>query len=1056
MVTSRLVFLLLTCFHLLGLTIFLKGFLLTRQTLSQRGNFYNSWDRFPLISNDTLYSSIYSDASFSLPDSVPSHPAFKRVIVVVIDALRFDFMVQDESQHDKYYRNHLPVISRLQQTQHDNTLLFQFRADPPTTTMQRIKGLMTGSLPTFIDAGSNFASSSVEEDHLLHHLAAQYPYLYFMGDDTWQHLFPAALTPERTFASDSFKMFDLHTVDNRIQEQLWPLLDGTSSGDDWQVVIAHFLGVDHCGHTYGPDHTNMATKLEEMNSVLARIVDHVDEDTLLVVMGDHGMSVEGDHGGESVEELMSGLLLHSGRPLTIDHDLTPFETSTYFDDLIGRMHRTRTSILGYDTKKISQRLHYNASAYPIVPQIHLASTLAYLLHLPIPFGNLGALIPDVLLHSDKNKTATFGDDVIGFRLDLLLHMAQQFRINALQVYDYLITYGMEARHVGFTKNALTPLVQQLENAEETMANAVLKMADRDMQQEHLTDIVTELLESSIFGYDAFLSNTIKYCEAIWAQFDVGCMLLGMVMLGTTTVVGIYFWISHAYWPQIRKWNAKSLVNCVVSCSTWKTIGICALGTIFYNFGSHIRSLFLPYWQGMFDKIGWIDTCACALGLSMMIMVVHHLRGIQQQKQRTSMVLSLVDYDGCLVLAAAIIQALTLGSNSFVIWEDRGTLFAATTLCICWLIREGRALESNSDVNTWTRCLSRPFLVMLWIRLGSVMGQCREEQYPHCSYVDVGLLKQLGSDAAMWWTTLLVSLFGLLLVINVYWISTASLRYFYVVYGVGVLVVYIRVVDDIYQTVFDKGILAYATTTSTYGLAIRTMTQTMIDIYMPRYVYAAFIFGCIYLWNKRNATSAKHQLCLAYICLWSMVLALLQRPLGGMVILLCPYVIHVLALDDDDGTRNKNHHHNNNSTIMIRLALLHTIGHHLFFVTAHQATFTSIPWHAAFIGFNDMYYYIGATLVTMSTLSGYLISWIGTWMVISARQQKRQPDDDNDQAQFYFIFMTLLQYIPTLLSSIFVFILRRHLMTWKIFAPRFLLQALLVTGTFIAHSIFQSL
>ncbi|ORZ25958.1 alkaline-phosphatase-like protein, partial [Absidia repens] len=568
--------------------------------------------------------------------------------------------------------------------------------------MQRIKGLMTGSLPTFIDAGSNFASSSVEEDHLLHHLAAQYPYLYFMGDDTWQHLFPAALTPERTFASDSFKMFDLHTVDNRIQEQLWPLLDGTSSGDDWQVVIAHFLGVDHCGHTYGPDHTNMATKLEEMNSVLTRIVDHVDEDTLLVVMGDHGMSVEGDHGGESVEELMSGLLLHSGRPLTIDHhgdnDLTAFETSTYFDDLIGRMHQRRTSILGYDVKKISQRLHYNASAYSIVPQIHLAPTLAYLLHLPIPFGNLGALIPDILLHSDQNKTATFGDDVIGFRLDLLLHMAQQFRTNALQVYDYLITYGMEARHLGFTKNALAPLVQQLEKAEETMANAVLEMADQNMQQEHLTGVVTELLESSIFGYDAFLSNTIKYCEAIWAQFDVGCMLLGMVMLGTTTVVGIFFWLSRAYWPQMRIWNTKSLVNYVGSCSIWKTIGICALGTLAYIFSTHVRSQFLP---GMFDKIGWID---------------------------------ILDYDGCLVLAAAIIKALTLGSNSFVIWEDRGTLFASMTLCICWLLRKGRTLETSSGVKTWTRCLSKPVLVMLWIRLGSLMGQCREEQYPHCSYV----------------------------------------------------------------------------------------------------------------------------------------------------------------------------------------------------------------------------------------------------------------------------------------------------------------------------------
>jgi len=33
--------------------------------------------------------------------------------------------------------------------------------------MQRLKGLTTGSLPTFIDAGSNFASSEINEDNFL-------------------------------------------------------------------------------------------------------------------------------------------------------------------------------------------------------------------------------------------------------------------------------------------------------------------------------------------------------------------------------------------------------------------------------------------------------------------------------------------------------------------------------------------------------------------------------------------------------------------------------------------------------------------------------------------------------------------------------------------------------------------------------------------------------------------------------------------------------------------------------------------------------------------------
>lgn len=40
-------------------------------------------------------------------------------------------------------------------------------SDPPTTTLQRLKGITTGSLPTFIDMGSNFGGSSINEDSFI-------------------------------------------------------------------------------------------------------------------------------------------------------------------------------------------------------------------------------------------------------------------------------------------------------------------------------------------------------------------------------------------------------------------------------------------------------------------------------------------------------------------------------------------------------------------------------------------------------------------------------------------------------------------------------------------------------------------------------------------------------------------------------------------------------------------------------------------------------------------------------------------------------------------------
>lgn len=46
------------------------------------------------------------------------------------------------------------------------------------------------------------------------------------------------------------------------------LLVLTVVGDDWDVLVAHFLGVDHCGHRFGPDHPAMADKLTQMDGVI--------------------------------------------------------------------------------------------------------------------------------------------------------------------------------------------------------------------------------------------------------------------------------------------------------------------------------------------------------------------------------------------------------------------------------------------------------------------------------------------------------------------------------------------------------------------------------------------------------------------------------------------------------------------------------------------------------------------------------------------------------------------------------------------------------------------
>lgn len=83
-----------------------------------------------------------------------------------------------------------------------------------------------------------------------------------MGDDTWNNLYPRRF--KRSYPYPSFNVWDLDTVDNGVKSHLFSEL----GQEDWSLLIGHFLGVDHCGHRYGPMHHEMTRKLTEMNQVI--------------------------------------------------------------------------------------------------------------------------------------------------------------------------------------------------------------------------------------------------------------------------------------------------------------------------------------------------------------------------------------------------------------------------------------------------------------------------------------------------------------------------------------------------------------------------------------------------------------------------------------------------------------------------------------------------------------------------------------------------------------------------------------------------------------------
>lgn len=110
---------------------------------------------------DSILSDVNSSSEYCLPQKT-------RVILLVIDALKYEFGVfNNETTNPMAHENKMPVFRRLLDEQPGQSRLLKFVADAPTTTLQRLKGITTGSLPTFIDVGSNFATSEINEDNII-------------------------------------------------------------------------------------------------------------------------------------------------------------------------------------------------------------------------------------------------------------------------------------------------------------------------------------------------------------------------------------------------------------------------------------------------------------------------------------------------------------------------------------------------------------------------------------------------------------------------------------------------------------------------------------------------------------------------------------------------------------------------------------------------------------------------------------------------------------------------------------------------------------------------
>jgi ethanolaminephosphotransferase len=82
-----------------------------------------------------------------------------RLVFMIIDAFSYDFFANVD------YKNDMPLLH--QTIDKHEAMLFRARVQSPTVTLPRIKALVSGTIPNYMDVVFNLAQTRFDEDNWL-------------------------------------------------------------------------------------------------------------------------------------------------------------------------------------------------------------------------------------------------------------------------------------------------------------------------------------------------------------------------------------------------------------------------------------------------------------------------------------------------------------------------------------------------------------------------------------------------------------------------------------------------------------------------------------------------------------------------------------------------------------------------------------------------------------------------------------------------------------------------------------------------------------------------
>ncbi|GMM33973.1 mannose-ethanolamine phosphotransferase [Saccharomycopsis crataegensis] len=1088
---------LVAIFVLQGIAIyfFKLGFLLSRSVLPNTSNYEDLSNEIlheiPLKSiefyhdnwgNSDIYPSTHSSVSsrnLFKREIENSHnggawiqPKFNKSILIVIDALRFDFVIpinDFDPSFNPNYHNNFPVLYDMSVQYPENSLLFKFLADPPTTTLQRLKGLTTGSLPTFIDAGSNFDGDEINEDNLIYQFSqSAKKNVTLIGDDTWDSLFRPYLNKNMSWPYESLNVWDIHTVDNGVLEHIFPLLDQDNypASSNWQVIVGHFLGLDHVGHRYGPDNFEMVNKQKQMNEEMTKLIDSIDDDTLLVIMGDHGMDQTGNHGGDSKLELESTLFLYSKKPV--------------FPEIENASSQDRYNLADLD------------SDFKTINQIDFVPSYSMLLGIPIPFNNLGRPVNE--MHSVTNCYVSCSSPTYDSRkVDHLLELIKVNYLNILNLQRYklalisndggsspLVDQDHFARFLKIVKDvdSIDSILGQFSGYSGGIVIDT-EVNEMTLSEENLQEVLDFMIE--------YQTDSLEKFKNIWAKFNNLFIYIGITLLAFSLLILVLL--------------AKTIPSIVFNQLITEFLSVIILMIFFWLIALNATYFVLkPVLASLsFDALT-INLLGMATGIISGFLIIifdrYNLSWLIKQFR-----FFINDYDSTWSAIAlvfiVIVEVITYSSNSFLIFQDSIINFLLINYGIYNLYvfikkylllateKKNKGKSSGGEgKETLVDVQSEKFKIIQGVihsisfviiqKLNSLIRTCREEQLNHCPKL---ITVTHGNSACQ--TTNNFTLTSLVLLFLVSLIFPNILRHFMNLNGIdsyqnsaqvwiGKLLRSVLLANCVYWLLDyiefhpDFNNRFFKVSFDSIKSAKLTIARCVIGVCL---IAGNFIWSkgplCIKLvypdesnendipendlYFEDDVTPNETRIIGLNNIYGSSYLLLILNFLGAIIITNKPYssislmllvyqIFNTLEILDILGLRSN----------MIGPIIFNLLGYSFFYSTNHQITISSIKWELAFQLSDSVTFPLSHIPILLNSFGPFIIVSLSVILItIWKIPPNLKPISLLSKIIVNCLTLLMSQTIITLSSLFFTNWFKRHLMVWKIFVPCFLFNSLIL-------------